>query len=105
MIVKAWNNGTHNPDGNGYGIKLDPKDRDELFEKSWKSIQIVLEGESESIEVNIDKPSFWNETCCELISVEIGRWLIKNHPAPWEKRNPPKLELTRIIRNQFRLRK
>ena len=105
MIVNAWNNGMYSPDGNGFGIKLDPKDRDKYFDKGWKSIQIELEGELESIEVNIDKPSFWNDSCSELISVEIGKWMIKNSLVPWEKRNPPKLELTRIIRNQFRLRK
>lgn len=31
MIVTAWNNGEHKQDGNGYGLKITPSDRDLYF--------------------------------------------------------------------------
>jgi hypothetical protein len=103
MIVTAWNNGDHHSDGNGYGIKLDLVDRNAFFKSEWKTILIELEGESNTAEVNIDKASFWNQTCRELISVEIGKWLIKNHLAPWKKGYPPQLKLEKKTSNLFQL--
>lgn len=105
MIVTVWNNGIHHPDGNGYGIKLNSPDRDLHFKREWKKILIELEGDSIPAEVNIDKASFWNQTCKELISVKIGKWLIKNGLAPWPVGKPPLLELTQISGRQFRLSK
>ncbi|MGA0594101.1 hypothetical protein [Enterovirga sp. CN4-39] len=39
--------------------------------------------------VNIDKASFWGGRCRELISAEIGRWLMGAGKAPWPMRKPP----------------
>ena len=52
-----------------------------------------LEGQTRDILVNTDKPSFWNGTCRELISKEIGLWFISNYLASWVKGHPPKLQL------------
>jgi hypothetical protein len=103
MKVTAWNNGSRHPDGNGYGLKIDAHDRDAFFKREWKTISLELEGESTPIEINIDKPSFWNDTCRELISVKIGRWLIKNGLAPWEQGSPTMLNLKQIHDNKFKL--
>jgi len=103
MEVTAWNNGKQYSDGNGYGIKLNPSNRDLYFNREWKNILIELEGDSIPAEVNIDKASFWNNTCHELISKEIGIWLIQNRLAPWEKNNAPKLNLIPLNENIFRL--
>ncbi len=103
MIVKAWNNGSHSLNGNGYGLKLDKRDRDEYFRREWKSVWVELDDEPNPIEVNVNKPSFWNEICRELISVEIGKWLIKNKLAPWKKGSPPTLKLQLIGERRFRL--
>lgn len=105
MIVTAWNNGSHSKSGSGYGIKLDASDRDRCFDRDWKSVRLSLEGVPDVIEVNIDKPSFWGIMCRELISAEIGRWLISNGLVPWPRRNPPKLSLEHSEGNHFRLRK
>ena len=43
MIVKAWNNGSHRSDGNGYGIKIKAQDRDTFFRREWKTIILELE--------------------------------------------------------------
>jgi hypothetical protein len=103
MQVKAWNKGNHSKDGNGYGVKISIQDRDIYFRSEWKTIIVELEGETSAVEVNINKKSFWNETCRELISVRIGRWLLKNKLAPWTKGNPPILKLIHIVGNQFKL--
>jgi hypothetical protein len=103
MIVTAWNNGTHSKTGAGYGVKLDVRDRDRFFQHEWKSIELSLEGTSKVVQVNVAKPSFWETTCRELISVEIGRWLIANGLAPWPKGSPPKLLLEHIEGDHFLL--
>lgn len=103
MLVKAWNNGYHHSNGNGYGLKISPADRDSYFYREWKTILLELDGESNDIKVNIDKDSFWNKSCRELISVDIGKWLIKHKLAPWQKGNPPTLNLGQIEGRRFRL--
>ena len=103
MIVTAWNNGQHHPSGAGYGLKLQAEDRDRYFRKEWKYVIVELEGYSKPVKLNIDKPSFWNTTCRELISKEFGVWLIENNLAPWPKGKPPKLMLTPIKDNRYRL--
>jgi len=101
MIVTAWKAGKHNKTGTGYGLKIKIKDRDKYFKKHLKTVILELEGYPEPVEVNIDKFSFWNSICHELISKEIGKWLIKNGFAPWPKYNPPKLSLEPLSHNRF----
>ncbi len=103
MIVKAWNNGSHRSDGNGYGIKIKAQDRDTFFRREWKTIILELEGDPVPVEININKPSFWGATCRELISIRIGRWIIKNGFTPWDNMKPPLLDLEQISDNNFRL--
>ena len=91
MIVTAWNNGRHHATGAGYGLKINAADRDQYFRREWQSVILILEGEDGTIEINVDKPSFWNASCRELISAEVGRWLLKNGLAPWPKSRPPRL--------------
>lgn len=106
MIVVAWNNGKYFSSGAGYGIKLSETDIVEFFNKEWPFILLRLEGEeSTPIKININKKSFWNHTCRELISKDIGSWMIKNKVAPWQKGNPPKLNLVHISDNIFELQK
>ena len=52
-----------------------------------------LDGLAGDMPVNTDKQSFWNDACRELISKEMGLWLINNGRAPWEKGHPPKLQI------------
>jgi hypothetical protein len=85
MEVKAWNNGKQNKSGAGYGLKLSIKDRNKYFKRLWKSVFIKLPNEAREIECNIDKDSFWNETCGEFINKKIGQWFLKNNYAPWSK--------------------
>lgn len=94
MIVTGWNSGKHFESGAGYGLKLSIDDRDKYFRKKWSTIFVELPNNSVPIEISIEKPSFWNKTCRELISQEIGRWLRSEGLAPWTKGKPPKFKLT-----------
>lgn len=93
MIVTAWTNGKQTARGASYGLQINATDRDRYFQREWKTITLVLEGQSASVTINIAKSSFWNKTCRELISAEVGRWLVKNGLVPWLKGHPPKLVL------------
>lgn len=105
MIVTAWNNGRHRSSGAGYGVKIREEDRERYFRRDWKTIFIGFENGGDEAEINIDKSSFWSKTCGELISKKIGKWLIMNRLAPWDKGNPPKLKLVYFQENHFQLRK
>ena len=60
FIGTARNNGSPKMSGAGYGIKLNPRDRDKYFRKPKAFLR--LEGQAGDISVNTDKPSFWNGT-------------------------------------------
>ena len=105
MEVTAWNNGKHHTTGAGYGFKISAKDRDEYFQRSWKNVLVFLPDSEQCVAVNIEKSSFWNATCLELISREFGRWLIQYGYAPWSWGAPPKFRLIPINSNSFRLYK
>ena len=102
MKVTAWNNGQHSKTGAGYGVKLSAEDRDREFCRSWSTVTVALEGEG-SIQVNVEKKSFWNESCRELIHADIGKWLRAYGLAPWPKGKPPKLHLLPCGEAKFRL--
>ena len=101
MIVTAWNNGKYHKTGAGYGFKVSIEDRDKYFKKYWKNVILNLDGQAEDIEVNIDKQSFWSDTCRELISKDIGIWLMNNNKGTWSDRNPPKLKMELLQENKF----
>jgi len=105
MQVTAWNNGSHHACGAGYGIKIEIADRDRFFKREWKFIFLELEGRTPMIKINVDKASFWNESCKELISAEIGKWLLQTGLAPWSKGNPPKLIMDHVADNRFLLKR
>ncbi len=102
MIVTGWNNGSpNNNTGAGYGIRISPEDRDKFFQRNWDTVIIRLEGDDEEVEVVLSE-SFW-QGCPELRSARIGMWLLTNGLAPWERNNPPKLELKFVGDGTFKL--
>jgi hypothetical protein len=78
--------------GGAYGLKVSIADRKWHFERSWERVRLVFPS-GETVEVNIAKKSFWNDTCRELIGAGIGRWLMAEKLAPWKKGRPPLIKL------------
>jgi hypothetical protein len=102
MIVTAWKGGNSNRQSSGgYGLKVAIKDRDRYFSKDWKSVVLYLGDHLTIAKANIDKLSFWNDTCHELISKDIGLWLIDNGLAPWPKGKPPPIFYGTYLRSPF----
>lgn len=103
MKVTAWNNGANSKTGSGYGFKISIEDRQKYFSEQWQTIDLLLPKLDKPISININKSSFWNKTCRELISQDIGKWLLSNDHAPWPKGMPPKFELLHVNNNVFRI--
>lgn len=92
MVLTAWKGGASKNYG-GFGLTVNQADRDQLFQKEQKFIDLTLKiphGQPHKVRVNIDKPSFWNNTCREMISTIIGKWMHDIGAAPWPKGKPPK---------------
>ncbi len=79
LIARAWNNGRRHASGAGYGLKIAADARDAFFHRDWGTVVLHLSGRTRPMTVNIDKASFWNDTCRELISRDIGSWLAWLH--------------------------
>ncbi len=103
MEVTAWNNGRHHASGAGYGLKIRVPDRDHYFSQSWSNVFLSLPDKVDPIEINLAKSSFWNATCHELISSDIGKWLIDEGYAPWERGKPPRFQLECVDARRFAL--
>src|SRR5712692_5638508 len=82
FLAVAWNNGSHHRSGAGYGLKISAADRDAHLRREWGTVDLYFPGRDKPAAVNVDKESLWGGTCRELISREIGEWLISNHMAP-----------------------
>jgi hypothetical protein len=102
FIGTAWNNGKYHPTGAGYGIKISAKDRDRYFRRNWQTVDLYLPGSNQALSANVDKPSFWSD-CRELISKEIGSWLIREGKGKWSRGNPPTIELISLGERSFRV--
>ena len=103
-IVTAWNNGAHHSSGAGYGVKLTTKDRDVYLKREWGGVEIYLPGHANPTKVNVEKDSLWGRQCRELISHEIGKWLLATRMAPWPKGLPPKFRFVARSERTFELR-
>ena len=99
-MVTDWNNGSHSSTGAGYGFKVSVADRDSNFSKEWGFITIVFPDGTDT-KVNVGKSSFWDDTCTELISKDIGLWLLVSEHAPWPKGKPPKFTLQGLSSAKF----
>ncbi len=101
MKVSAWNNGAFHPTGAGYGLRLDPVDRDRRFDRSWADVTLDLPHGIKDVRVKLLR-SFWRD-CPELRSAAVGRWLIAGGHRRWPRRKPPVLTLTHVSGNHFRV--
>jgi hypothetical protein len=98
--VTGWNNGEYSPTGAGYGLRLNPKDRDAVFDRSWSDVTLDLPN-STTVRVTLS-PSFWRD-CPELRSAKIGRWLIRVGHSRWRQSSPPSFTLVQVSGNHFKV--
>ena len=105
MQWTAWNDGKHLPTGGGYGLHVPLADRNAQFKKRWSTVTLELRCGSRytPVVVNTSKASFWRD-CSELISRDIGAWLINNGQAHWPRGSPPRFTVTAIRPGLFRVR-
>jgi hypothetical protein len=101
MKVSGWSNSNPNDrTGAGYGVRVQYDDRDRYFQRSWGSVEVVLDS-GEAAEVSLSK-TFWT-TCPELKSSVIGRWMLDLGVIPWAKGKPPEFDLESAGDRRFRL--
>jgi hypothetical protein len=91
FVATAWKNATSWQRA-AFGFKVTSEDRDRFFQRDWKAVSLRLPNGTTAI-ANVDKESFWNDTCRELISAEIGAWLRDAGLAPWPDRSPPRISI------------
>lgn len=101
LLAKAWNNGKFLPNGAGYGIEVSGFFRDEYLDITWPSLRLQLEGENGEVELSINSSIFWSRGR-ELRSIQIGKWLIKNGFATWDKDSQVEVFLTPVEGNLFK---
>lgn len=94
FTVVGWTNGKPKMTAAGYGLKIrNASDRNNYFKREWGKIELRLPNLAVPAKININKDSFWTETCRELIGNEIGLWLLRENLAPWLPGSPPQVLL------------
>ena len=104
FTCKAWSNGQPSATGSGLDLSVSHADRDRFFKPHWTTVTIELPRKetSNAVQVNVGKPSFWHK-CPELISKEIGIWLMEEGFAPWPPGKPPRFNLVQSAEASFRV--
>jgi len=85
------------------GLKVPVSDRADYFDRSWTNVILSFPTGTAfgEIEVNVDKPSFWNNQCHELISMRIKDWLCGLGLVPWADGHPPKVLIEPLGERKF----
>lgn len=99
MKVTAWNSGKYNRSGAGYGLRLDPADRNAVFNRSWSDVVLDLPNGTAGVRIKLS-PAFWRD-CPEFRSAEIGKWLIGAGYGRWRRGSPPTFTLVQVSGNHF----
>jgi hypothetical protein len=102
LLWSAWRNGT----GTAVGLKVPVEDRRAFFDRSWATVFLVFPEDTNygEIEVNVAKPSFWNDKCHELINKRIKEWLSGLGLLPWPRGRPPKVIIEPLSQRRFAIR-
>ena len=92
MDATAWK-------GETYGVRVGDRNRDQFFDPSWKQVEIEIDGQSHVLKLS---KGFWHK-CPEIRGKVIKEWLFRQGLAPWPEGRPPRLLLTPLGDNRFRL--
>ena len=96
MIVSGWYDG-HST----YGRRILEGDVSLYFRPEWEQVTVYLPDVTDPVVVALTA-SFW-EGSPELRSPAIKMFFARYGLAPWEKKQPPKLELVPLGEGVFRL--
>jgi hypothetical protein len=69
------------------------------FSKHWKAVELEIDGDFHEFPL---RETFWTN-CPEFRGAVIGQWLSRHGLAHWPHGKPPKLVLTPLGGNRFRL--
>jgi hypothetical protein len=95
MTATGWKGGS-------YGVRVGHSNAEKYFSKGWTSISVEID--RQLYEFPLSKKTFWT-TCPEFRGNAIERWLLRHRLAPWPHGKPPRLVLTHLGGNLFRLSK
>jgi len=96
MIVSGWYDG-HST----YGLRVLEANVSLYFRPEWETVTVYLPDEADPVIVPLTA-SFW-EGSPELRSPRIKTFFLRYGLAPWEKKQPPNLELVPLGEGVFRL--
>ena len=102
----GWKSGRHSRTGVSYGLKISVEDRDEFFDRNWKTVTLYLvNGKKRRTAIaNVDKASFWEGVCQELINTEIRSWFFEFDFAPWADGDPTRFRMFSKGDGEFEVR-
>ena len=103
FIVKTWNNGHYYASRAGYCLKISFDDRAHFFHRDCRMVILHLNGYERLVVVKVAKASFWNRSCGELISREIGIWLQRNNRNHWPNSQPHEVRFSVVGERAFRV--
>jgi hypothetical protein len=88
--ASSWNNGKPNYQrGTGLGLRIDTAYQPTIFSGQFTTIDIYHNNSLIAGNVNVS-----NKACHELISVDIGLWLINNNLHQWPVNKPHRFTIT-----------
>lgn len=96
MDVTAWRSATT------YGIRVGAANRSRHFDRGWDEIEVTLDDGPHRFALT---PGFWRH-CPEFRDrgqAVIRAWLQRHKDLPWPHGHPPRMQLTALGGNRFRL--
>lgn len=100
MKVSGWKSGKSDAKGRvAFGVRVGKENANRFFEREWDVVLVEMDGETFPVKVT---KTFWT-TCPELRNPAIGAWLKKKGLERWQSGRPPRIRLTPISKNRFRL--
>jgi hypothetical protein len=93
MTARGWT-------GTGtYGVSVGRANARQFFKREWTSVEIEVDNQFHSFQLS---EAFW-VTCPEFRGGALKDWLLRHKLAPWPRWKTPKLILTPLGGNRFRL--
>ena len=82
-----------------FGVRVGVDNAAKYFNREWSSVEIEIDGELHNYPLH---ENFWT-TCPEFRGGGLKDWLLRQGLAPWPRGKTPKLKLTPLAGNRFRI--